>query len=266
MARIRCIKPEFFFSESLKQCSRDARLFFIGLWTLADREGRLQWSAGKVKAQVFPYDDDIKIHELAEELVRVGCLTIYEVDAKAYAWIPEFKKHQRPHVREAESSVPPCPHTGVCTVTWKAEGIAKAVPSTGDIPPGTAGREGKGMDKGKGTPPAADPPPPPTLVKKLKPYNEHEGKRLEVPRMWHEAHVKMLGGADADARLRAWYDTLDAQLASSPMPVRSWFKWLDKCYQSWAPDLDADDAAFERRGNAAFDEIDARIAAFGGSK
>jgi hypothetical protein len=160
MARIRSIKPEFFFSESLKDVSRDARLFFIGLWTLADREGRLKWSPSKIKAQIFPYDDDVVLHRLAEELARVGCLTVYEVDRKAYAWIPEFMTHQRPHAKEADSSLPPCPHDGTaCSVTWNMEDTerqsrGKEVASTGrvvadpgDFPSATAGREGKGTDK-----------------------------------------------------------------------------------------------------------------------
>ena len=39
MARIRTIKPEFPQSETIGKLSREARLLFIQLWTLADDEG-----------------------------------------------------------------------------------------------------------------------------------------------------------------------------------------------------------------------------------
>jgi hypothetical protein len=51
----------------------------------------------------------------------------------------------------------------------------------------------------------------------------------------------MLGLADADAKLLAWYDTLDAQLVRSRQPIGNWFKWLDACYAPWANDLAASD-------------------------
>ena len=39
MSRSRNIKPGFFKNEHLAECQPLARLLFIGLWTLADREG-----------------------------------------------------------------------------------------------------------------------------------------------------------------------------------------------------------------------------------
>ena len=42
MGRIRTIKPEFPQSESMGRVSRDARLTFILLWTMADDAGRLR--------------------------------------------------------------------------------------------------------------------------------------------------------------------------------------------------------------------------------
>jgi hypothetical protein len=83
--------------------------------------------------------------------------------------------------------------------------------------------------------------PPPPLVKKRKPFNFHEGIRIEVPQRWHEDHVRKLGLADAEAKLLAWYEELDAQLVRSQRPVGNWFKWLDACYEPWANDLAASD-------------------------
>jgi len=42
MARTRSIKPSFFKNEFLAECEPMARLLFVGLWTLADRDGRLE--------------------------------------------------------------------------------------------------------------------------------------------------------------------------------------------------------------------------------
>ena len=42
MARSRNIKPSFFMNEDIIELPYEARLLFIGLWTLADREGRLE--------------------------------------------------------------------------------------------------------------------------------------------------------------------------------------------------------------------------------
>ncbi len=58
MARIRTIKPEFPQSESMGAVSRDARLLFIMLFTLADDEGRLRGNSRMLASILFPYDSD----------------------------------------------------------------------------------------------------------------------------------------------------------------------------------------------------------------
>lgn len=42
MARARNIKPAFFMNDELAEIDPLGRLLFIGLWTIADREGRLE--------------------------------------------------------------------------------------------------------------------------------------------------------------------------------------------------------------------------------
>ena len=59
VARIRSIKPEFWQDEKLAGIPRDARLLFVGLWNIADDEGRLRGSPLFVRAHVFPYDLDV---------------------------------------------------------------------------------------------------------------------------------------------------------------------------------------------------------------
>jgi hypothetical protein len=57
MARLRVVKPEFWASEQIAACSRDARLLFIGLWNFCDDAGLHPASAMRLKMQVFPADD-----------------------------------------------------------------------------------------------------------------------------------------------------------------------------------------------------------------
>jgi len=109
MSRIRQIKPEFYLDDELAQCSRDARLLFPGLWILADRAGRLEYRPAKIKAQVFPYDDDIdaaKTRELLEQLASRRFILIYEVGGRSYIQIRTFEKHQHCHRNEQPSQIP----------------------------------------------------------------------------------------------------------------------------------------------------------------
>ena len=64
MARIRSIKPELPQSESMGNVSRDARLTFVQLFTLADDEGRLRGNSRMLASLLFPYDDGEDGHVL----------------------------------------------------------------------------------------------------------------------------------------------------------------------------------------------------------
>jgi len=156
VARIRTIKPDFFYSEQVAGVSHAARLLFIGLWTIADRAGRLQWAPRKLRAQLFPYEEALLIHPLAEELTSAGLLHIYTTDGGTYAWVPGFTAHQRPHPKEPESVIPACPSDHKSgQLPWKKTAGCACIPSS------PVGREGKGMDKGKGREGDDDAPPAP---------------------------------------------------------------------------------------------------------
>ena len=102
MARARNIKPAFFMNEDLAE-SNDAlgRILFIGLWTIADYKGDLEWRPGRIKAQLLPYDDcDIK--KLAINLDKSGFVRFYSDGEKIYLNITNFVKHQNPHKNERE--------------------------------------------------------------------------------------------------------------------------------------------------------------------
>ncbi|WP_186145980.1 hypothetical protein [Burkholderia gladioli] len=97
MARIRSIKPEFWTSEQVMSCSRDARCLFIGLWNFCDDGGNHPASVKTLKAEVFPADDDATMAAMmgwVDELIEQGLLAEYEAGGKEY-WHVTGWHHQR---------------------------------------------------------------------------------------------------------------------------------------------------------------------------
>lgn len=105
MARSRNIKPGFFTNDELAECSPHARLLFAGLWTIADKEGRLDDRPKKVKALVLPFDN-VDCDELLQQLHDRKFIQRYQVQDGAYIQITNWKKHQNPHCKEALSEIP----------------------------------------------------------------------------------------------------------------------------------------------------------------
>lgn len=108
------IKPEFFDDPDIAELSPYARLAFIGMWLQADREGRLIEDLRRLKARIFPYDP-VDMEALAAELHAKNMIRRYSAEKKpgetgqlqCYIWIRTFSKHQRPHLKEPESLIPP---------------------------------------------------------------------------------------------------------------------------------------------------------------
>jgi hypothetical protein len=105
MARARNIKPSFFANDDLADLPPLGRLLFIGLWTLADREGRLEDRPRRVKAEVLPYDD-CDVDALLDSLHKHGFILRYTVGDDQFIQVVNFSKHQNPHVKESASSIP----------------------------------------------------------------------------------------------------------------------------------------------------------------
>jgi hypothetical protein len=108
MARARTIKPGFFKNEILGECQPLARLLFAGLWTLADKDGRLEDRPRRIKAEILPYDD-ADVDNLLGELHERYFIQRYEVDGQKLIQITKFAEHQRPHPNEQGWGFPPCP-------------------------------------------------------------------------------------------------------------------------------------------------------------
>jgi hypothetical protein len=110
MARIRTIKPEFPQSESMGRVSRDARLTFIMLWTIADDSGRLRGNSRMLASLLFPYDDDARKHidGWLQELETEGCITRYVIDGDTYLQVNGWAAHQKID-KPSASKIPPAP-------------------------------------------------------------------------------------------------------------------------------------------------------------
>lgn len=84
------------------------RLFFVALWTQADKAGRLEDDTKKIKVTCLPYDD-CDVNQILDDLQSHADRLIirYVVDEKKYIQINGFELHQRPHHTERASVIPP---------------------------------------------------------------------------------------------------------------------------------------------------------------
>ncbi len=134
MARIRSIKPEFWTSAQILECSPNARLMFIGIWNFADDCGRHPWSIKQIKAEIFPAEEiePKYILEWLEDLETNGLIKRYRSDNKDYFYVTGWK-HQR--IDKPQSPKYPDPFQENSTI----------IPRT--IPPDRIGKDTIGEDK-----------------------------------------------------------------------------------------------------------------------
>lgn len=107
MARARNIKPSIMDNEELADLEPLTRLLFVYLWMLADREGRLEDRPKRIAAQALPYDRTADVGAMLDDLHSAGFIVRYVAESVACIQILAFKAHQAPHIREADSSLPP---------------------------------------------------------------------------------------------------------------------------------------------------------------
>lgn len=134
MARIRTVKPEFWSSEQVMECSPMARLLFIGLWNFCDDAGNHVASAKTVKAEIFPADDisSSDVQRMLDELSSNSLIAFYTKGDKDYLHVTGWKKHQkidRPTFKHPAYS------------DDDRRGLDESSPPEGN------GREGKGKEK-----------------------------------------------------------------------------------------------------------------------
>lgn len=121
--RARNIKPGFFKNEDLAELEPIDRLFFIGMWCAADREGRIIDRPKRIKMDILPCDN-YDAEEAMNRLHQLGFIDRYEADGKRVIQIENFLKHQSPHGMEGDSQLPA--KDGSYTVYERVGGYARA--------------------------------------------------------------------------------------------------------------------------------------------
>lgn len=98
--RARNIKPDFFTDEKLIKLSYAERLFFVGLWCFADKEGFFEIKLHEMKLKLFP-EQKIDIKNMLKNLEKQKIVKLHD----RHGYLPNFEKHQRPHPNEKKSAL-----------------------------------------------------------------------------------------------------------------------------------------------------------------
>lgn len=109
MARARNIKPALFENEILGEADPLITLLFIGLWGLADAQGKLEYRPKRIKIKIFPYRDIPDLSRLIRYLHDHDFIKLYEVGGTEYIEILNFVRHQNPHKNEQPRGYPERP-------------------------------------------------------------------------------------------------------------------------------------------------------------
>jgi hypothetical protein len=117
VARIRTVKPELFRHEGLLDLELKSnlpiRIAFIGLFTVADREGRFEWNPRILKLDILPFDE-VDFSRVLDALESREFIRRYShhgthnpsLNQKFYGFIPSFGKHQVINNKEGASKLP----------------------------------------------------------------------------------------------------------------------------------------------------------------
>jgi hypothetical protein len=133
MRRIRTIKPEFFSDEKLAALSAIDRLVYIGLWSIADDEGRLLDNTKLIDGQIFPLTDESS-RESLETLAKLDRIRRYcTANGQRVIQILRWTDHQK--IDKPSKSRLPANDPQVATdespgdaSSDSREGVAKASP------------------------------------------------------------------------------------------------------------------------------------------
>jgi hypothetical protein len=109
MARIRSIKPEFWEDEKIGSLPIPCRLFYIGLWNLADDQGVFRANSSILKSRIFPYDENLRVSEISkwlDALVKAQMIIPISYKNESYYIIRTFRDHQKFDPRYPNNLIP----------------------------------------------------------------------------------------------------------------------------------------------------------------
>lgn len=107
--RIRSIKPDFWTSLTIADLTFGARLTFIGMWNVADDEGRGVADPRAIKAKLWALDDVVtssQVQGWLGEIEGKGLITLYQAEGKPLFQVNSWREHQVVN-RPTPSSIPP---------------------------------------------------------------------------------------------------------------------------------------------------------------
>ncbi|MFF5456153.1 hypothetical protein ACFY40_33740 [Streptomyces sp. NPDC012950] len=112
MARIRTIKPEAFFSESLAEVRVEAERTFFGLLTQADDHGRHRDNAAIIAGLLWPLRAEhtsVHVEDDLHQLATAGLICRYTgCDGRRYLHVVKWSEHQKID-KPSQSRLPSCP-------------------------------------------------------------------------------------------------------------------------------------------------------------
>lgn len=199
--RIRTIKPEFWRDpDSTGRWSADLKLFYIGMWMVADDDGRFAWEPDLIAADLFPFERGANVKALLEKLVQGGQVVRYEHGGRSYGWLRNFAKHQKIN-RPTPSRLPPPPLVNESSVSPPASLAAGKDQGSG---------KGSGIREHEGAEAVAPAPPPPASPVVLTLKCSGVGPKVyDVTQAQVDEWIVAYPGVDVLAEIRksaAWQD------------------------------------------------------------
>jgi hypothetical protein len=109
MSRKRQLPPDISQWASFKNVSRDARLLYLLLYTIADDEGRMREDPGYFAYYLFPGETGfgLKIEACLREIDREGMIGRYEVGRSRYLVILAWDIQKIDHPTPSKLPAPP---------------------------------------------------------------------------------------------------------------------------------------------------------------
>jgi len=99
MPRERTLAPGFFTNHLLAKCPPLTRLFFQGIWTLADFDGCFEWDPEALAMKLLPRDD-FDAQEALGRLEQDGFVKSFDADGRRFGYVMKWHDHQDPHPLE----------------------------------------------------------------------------------------------------------------------------------------------------------------------
>jgi hypothetical protein len=129
--RTRLVRPEFWADEKMAGLQPATRLFYIGLWALADDAGYFDWTVRGIAAELYRYEApaqrERKVRGYLETLAKVGRIRL--LPCNTHGLVPTLPDHRikggeqlftikRRHDAKCDGIEPVTPTTEPAKAAW----------------------------------------------------------------------------------------------------------------------------------------------------